>query len=212
MCLTNLQTSMPHLPPDRSASPAPGGPATVPGQERAGKAEGAGEARARPLDGDQRAKPACPCPAPRAPGPVPRSCMRPWRGRGHGPGLEKPGVGQRREEGGTQGWVSQRGSLHSRHGWSQVKAGADQGRCPLRKHWGPPPRVGRGLLCAVLLRARLAARDPPRSQKSEIKYAEAARTVQTAEPGAGSVCRHPAGPRAPGQVPRGLPHGAWSPG
>lgn len=48
MCLTNLQTSMPHLPPDRSASPAPGGPATVPGQERAGKAEGAGEARPGP--------------------------------------------------------------------------------------------------------------------------------------------------------------------
>lgn len=48
MCLTNLQTSMPHLPPDRSASPAPGGPATVPGQERAGKAEEAGEARAGP--------------------------------------------------------------------------------------------------------------------------------------------------------------------
>lgn len=72
MCLTNLQTSMPHLPPDRSASPAPGGPATVPGQERAGKAEGAGEARPGPWTETRerslraralRPRPWAPCPA-----------------------------------------------------------------------------------------------------------------------------------------------------
>lgn len=72
MCLTNLQTSVPHLPPDRSASPAPGGPATVPGQERAGKAEGAGEARPGPWTETRerslraralRPGPRAPCPA-----------------------------------------------------------------------------------------------------------------------------------------------------
>lgn len=108
MCLTNLQTSMPHLPPDRSASPAPGGPATVPGQERAGKAEGAGEARARPLDGDQRAKPACPCPAPRAPGPA-AACAP---GGGGAMGLDSR----------SQGWASGERKVAPRGGCHREEA------------------------------------------------------------------------------------------
>lgn len=136
MCLTNLQTNMPCPPPDRSASRAPGGLAPVPGQERGGDSGGSRRGRAPPLDGDQKVEPV---PLSHAP-----SSTSSWGRRATGRGLKGPGLGQLRDEGGAQGWVSERGGLQSRCDWRKAKAGAGQGRCPLQKHWGSPPRVWQG--------------------------------------------------------------------